>query len=111
MQAQIPEQIAYLTGALRESAQYPVPIVPQFEGLNFWYLPPDGDSPAALLAFAHQTVPGIEGGTTGEFVALSQALPRHHAPRAIRYAPRFVETPTGKIDRGATLAATAAPES
>jgi hypothetical protein len=75
MQAQIPEQIAYLTGALRESAQYPVPIVPQFEGLNFWYLPPDGDSPAALLAFAHQTVPGIEGGTTGEFVALSQALP------------------------------------
>ncbi len=75
MQARIPEQIAYLIGALRESAQYPVPIVPQFEGLNFWYLPPEGGSPAALLAFAHQTVPGIAGGTAGEFVALSQALP------------------------------------
>ena len=75
MQEPIPEQIAYLFGALRESAQYPVPIVPQFEGLNFWYLPPAGGSPAALLAFAHQTVPGIAGGTAGEFVALSQALP------------------------------------
>jgi hypothetical protein len=75
MQARIPEQIAYLVGALRESAQYPVPIVPQFEGLTFWYLPPEGGSPAALLAFAHQTVPGIAGGTAGEFVALSQALP------------------------------------
>lgn len=59
----------------------------------------------------------IEGGALSEdqaaqlHWALSQALPRHHAPRAIRYAPRFVETPTGKIDRGATLAATAAPES
>lgn len=75
MQTRIPEQIAYLAGALRESAQYPVPIVPQFEGLNFWYLPPEGGSPAALLAYAHQTVPGIAGGTAGEFVALSQALP------------------------------------
>jgi hypothetical protein len=75
MQDHIPEQIAYLVGALRESAQYPMPIVPQFEGLNFWYLPPEGGSPAALLAFAHQTVPGIAGGTAGEFVALSQALP------------------------------------
>lgn len=75
MQTRIPEQIAYLAEALRESAQYPVPIVPQFEGLNFWYLPPDGGSPAALLAYAHQTVPGIAGGTAGEFVALSQALP------------------------------------
>jgi O-succinylbenzoic acid--CoA ligase len=41
--------------------------------------------------------------------ALSQALPRHHAPRDIRYAPRFVETPTGKIDRSATLHAAARP--
>jgi hypothetical protein len=75
MQERIPEQIAYLVGALRESAQYPMPIVPQFAGLNFWYLPVEGGSPAALLAFAHQTVPGIAGGTAGEFVALSQALP------------------------------------
>lgn len=36
--------------------------------------------------------------------AASQALPRHHAPRQLIYAPRFVETPTGKIDRPATLA-------
>jgi len=71
----IPEQIAYLVRALRESEQYPVPIVPQFEGLNFWYLPPEGGSPAELLFFAHQTVPGIEGGAAGEFVALSQPLP------------------------------------
>jgi hypothetical protein len=75
MEEHIPEQIAYLVEALRESTQYPVPIVPQFEGLNFWYLPPEGGSPAALLAFAHQSVPGIAGGTAGEFVALSQALP------------------------------------
>jgi O-succinylbenzoic acid--CoA ligase len=36
--------------------------------------------------------------------ALSQALPRHHAPRQIIYYPRFAETPTGKIDRKAVLA-------
>jgi len=36
--------------------------------------------------------------------AASQALPRHHAPRQIIFAPRFAETPTGKIDRTATLA-------
>ena len=41
--------------------------------------------------------------------ALSQTLPRHHAPRELRYAPRFVETPTGKIDRSATLHAAAPP--
>lgn len=34
----------------------------------------------------------------------SQTLPRHHAPRQIIYAERFAETPTGKIDRAATLA-------
>ncbi|HHY54828.1 MAG TPA: AMP-binding protein [Chloroflexi bacterium] len=36
--------------------------------------------------------------------AASQALPRHHAPRQVLYASRFAETPTGKIDRTATLA-------
>jgi len=71
----MPEQIAYLVGALRASERYPVPIVPQFEGLNFWYLPSEGGSPAELLFFAHQTMPGIEGGAAGEFVALSQPLP------------------------------------
>ena len=35
--------------------------------------------------------------------ALSQTLPRHHAPRQIHYAARFVETPTGKIERSSTL--------
>lgn len=35
--------------------------------------------------------------------AASQALPRHHAPRQVIFAPHFVETPTGKIDRKATL--------
>ncbi|HQY92972.1 AMP-binding protein [Caldilinea sp.] len=38
--------------------------------------------------------------------ALSQALPRHHAPRQLVYSPRFAETPTGKIDRKAVLAFT-----
>jgi len=36
--------------------------------------------------------------------ALTQALPRHHAPRRLIFTPRFAETPTGKIDRGETLA-------
>ena len=36
--------------------------------------------------------------------AASQALPRHHAPRQIIYAEQFTETPTGKIDRAASLA-------
>lgn len=36
--------------------------------------------------------------------ALSQTLPRHHAPRQIIYADHFAETPTGKIDRAASLA-------
>ncbi|MFO7634466.1 MAG: hypothetical protein R6W76_18090, partial [Caldilinea sp.] len=35
--------------------------------------------------------------------ALSQALPRHHAPRRVVYLSRFAETPTGKIDRAGTL--------
>ncbi len=37
--------------------------------------------------------------------ALSQALPRHHAPRQFLFLPHFADTPTGKIDRKATLAA------
>lgn len=36
--------------------------------------------------------------------AASQALPRYHAPRQVLYASHFAETPTGKIDRTATLA-------
>ena len=36
--------------------------------------------------------------------SLGQALPRHHAPRDVRYAAHFIETPTGKIDRRAVLA-------
>lgn len=36
--------------------------------------------------------------------ALSQTLPRHHAPRQINYSEQFTETPTGKIDRTASLA-------
>jgi len=36
--------------------------------------------------------------------ALSQSLPRHHAPRQIIYKSHFVTTPTGKIDRTASLA-------
>lgn len=39
--------------------------------------------------------------------ALRQALPPHHAPRQVRYAPHFAETPTGKIDRPRTLASLA----
>jgi O-succinylbenzoic acid--CoA ligase len=35
--------------------------------------------------------------------AASQMLPRHHAPRQIIYTEHFAETPTGKIDRAATL--------
>jgi len=30
-------------------------------------------------------------------------LPKHHAPRALRTLPRFAETPTGKIDRRASI--------
>lgn len=51
----------------------------------------------------------VEGGALTEDQAaqlrwaLSQALPRHHAPRRIVYLPRFAETPTGKIDRAGTL--------
>lgn len=41
--------------------------------------------------------------------ALNQALPRHHAPRRFIFTPCFVATPTGKIDRKATLAATGMP--
>lgn len=37
--------------------------------------------------------------------ALSQTLPRHHAPRQLLFLPHFVETPTKKIDRNETLAA------
>jgi O-succinylbenzoic acid--CoA ligase len=35
--------------------------------------------------------------------ALAQALPAYEAPRQVLYAPRFVETATGKIDRRASL--------
>jgi O-succinylbenzoic acid--CoA ligase len=35
--------------------------------------------------------------------ALAQALPAYEAPRQVLYAPRFVETASGKIDRRASL--------
>ena len=41
--------------------------------------------------------------------ALNQALPRHHAPRRFIFTPCFAVTPTGKIDRKATLAAAGMP--
>jgi o-succinylbenzoate---CoA ligase len=34
---------------------------------------------------------------------LTQELDRHHAPRRVLYVPHFVETPSGKIDRKATI--------
>lgn len=35
--------------------------------------------------------------------AVAQELERFQAPRLVRYIARFAETPTGKVDRGATL--------
>lgn len=68
-----PDEIQHLIKVLAESEHIPRPIVPQLEGLIFWYLPKAGDSPAELMQWAMREC-AAEGGTAGDYVALSKPL-------------------------------------
>jgi hypothetical protein len=86
------QEIAQLIQAWHAGAAFPVPIVPQFERLDFWYLPRPGAAPTVLVQIAQRA--GHRADCADAYVAVS-------APLAVETILIRAIIPVGDKARGA----------
>ena len=88
------QEIAQLIQAWQAGAAFPEPIVPQFEGLDFWYIPRPGAAPGVLVQIAQRA--GHRADCADAYVAMN-------APLAVETILIRAITPVGDKARGALV--------